>query len=102
MMKSLLIPVLMLLSSAASAQTIFSDSVSTYAQNVGSRVTVQMKSVNGSGSRLSIQKSFTYSNGITTQPFNFQFSGSTPYKITNQFNSTVNTFSNVVPSFKFD
>lgn len=101
-MKSLLIPVLMLLSSAASAQTVFSNSVSTYAQNVGSRVTVQMKSVNGSSARLNIQKTFTYNNGITNQSFNFQFSGSTPYKITNQFNSTVNTFSNVVPSFKFD
>ncbi len=102
MMKSILIPLLMLLSSAASAETVFSNSVSTYAQNVGSRVTVQMKSVNGSSARLNIQKPFTYSNGITAQSFSFQFSGSTPFKITNQFNSTVNTFSNVVPSFKFD
>jgi len=103
-MKSIILVALLAVAAPTSAQTSFSSSgsVSQLATNIGAKTTVQMKSVNGSSAKLNIQKSFTYKNGTTNQSFNFQFSGSTPYKITNQFNSTVNIFSNVVPTFKFD
>lgn len=101
-MKSIILLALLAVASPAAAQTSFSSSgsVSQLGTNIGAKTTVQMKSVNGSSSRMTVQRSFSYSNGATTG--SFTFSGSTPYKVTNQFNSNTNTFSNVIPSFKFD
>lgn len=103
-MKSIILLALLAIATPASAQTAFSSSgsVSQTATNIGAKTTVQMKSVNGSSSRMTVQRSFSFSNGIATGSFSFTFSGSTPYKVTNQFNSNTNTFSNVIPSFKFD
>ena len=103
-MKSIILLAMLAIAPPASAQTSFSssDSVSRLADNIGARITVQMKSVNGSSARMNVQRTFSYSNGATIGAFSFTFSGSTPYKVTNQFNSSTNTFSNVIPSFKFD
>lgn len=103
-MKSIILLAILAVASPASAQTSFSssDSVSRLADNVGAKTIVQMKSVNGSSSRMNVQRTLSYSNGAISNSFSFTFSGSTPFKITNQFNSSTNTFSNVIPSFKFD
>ena len=103
-MKSIILLALLAIATPASAQTAFSTSgsVSQLATNIGANTTVQMKSVNGSSARMNVQRTFSYSNGATTNSFNSTFSGSTPYKVTNQFNNSTTTFSNVIPSFKFD
>ena len=103
-MKLVLLALLLAIASPASAQTSFSTSgsVSQVGNNIGTRTVVQMKSVNGSSARMNVQRTFSYSNGVAINSFSFTFSGSTPFKITNQFNSSTNTFSNVIPSFKFD
>lgn len=94
---------LLAIATPVSAQTAFSSSgsVSQTASNIGAKTIVQMKSVNGSSARMNVQRAFSYSNGVTTNSVSFNFLGSTPYKVTNQFNSSVNTFSNVLPSFNF-
>lgn len=103
-MKSIILLAMLAIATPASAQTSFSssDSVSRLADNVGTKTVIQMKSVNGSSARMNVQRTFSYSNGVPMGSFSFTFSGSTPYKVTNQFNSSTNTFSNVIPSFKFD
>jgi hypothetical protein len=103
-MKSIILLALLAIATPTSAQTAFSSSgsVSQTATNIGAKTIVQMKSVNGSSARMNVQRNFSYSNGVTTNSFSFTFSGSTPYKVTNQFNSSTSTFSNVIPSFKFD
>lgn len=103
-MKLVLLALALAIATPASAQTSFSssDSVSRLADNVGTKTIIQMKSVNGSSIRMNVQRTFSYSNGATIGAFSFTFSGSTPYKVTNQFNNYTSTFSNVIPSFKFD
>lgn len=102
-MKRIMMLALLTVTTPASAEPAFtsSASVSYFASNIGAKTIVQMKSVNGSSARMNVQRAFSYSNGVTTNSFNFTFSGSTPYKVTNQFNSSVTAFSNVLPSFTF-
>lgn len=103
-MKYIMLLALLAITKPASAEPTFtsSASVSHFASSIGAKTIVQMKSVNGSSARMNVQRTFSYSNGVSTNTFNFTFSGSTPYRVTNQFNNSISTFSNVIPSFNFN
>jgi hypothetical protein len=84
----------------AVSQTSFSASVSQTASNIGSKVTIQLRSNTPSSSRGNFSQTFSYNNGVTNFNRNFNITGSTNFKIDSQINSTTTTFTNN-PSFKW-
>jgi hypothetical protein len=86
----------------APAQTSFStsNSVSQFASNIGSKVTIQLRSDTPSSSRGNFLQTFSYNNGVTNFNRSFNITGSTNFKIDSQINSTTTTFTNN-PKFKW-
>jgi hypothetical protein len=86
----------------AVSQTTFSTSnnVSQFASNIGSKVTIQLRSNTPSSSRGNFSQTFSYNNGVINFNRNFNITGSTNFKIESQINSTTNTFTNN-PNFKW-
>lgn len=95
---------LAIFATSVDAETVsnYSASISRLADSVGTRTTIQLKSTINSSSTISITKTFSYSNADTTSAFNYRAAGSSPFSITNQFNTSITTFSNVNNSFKFN
>ena len=77
----------------SAAQTM-TGSVSRLDSNVGSRITIQLRSNTPSFFSGTFAQTFSYQNGVTNTTRNFNFVGNTNYNIVSTFNSTPTTFTN--------
>ena len=104
MKKLIAIGLISLLPSFATAETVFKQqaSVSTFAQNVGSRITIQVFSNKPSSFKGSFSQGFSYNNGTSVNSFakNFSMTGNPNFNITSQFNNNTSIFTNS-PNFKW-
>lgn len=85
---------------SSAQQTSFSNSVSQYAQNIGSKVTIQLQSNKPSSFSGNFAQTFSYQNGATNFTRNFNFGGTTNFNITSTINNNTTTFTNN-PKFKW-
>lgn len=104
MKKIIAVVLVSLLPSLATAETVFKQqaSVSTFEQNVGSRITVQVFSNKPSSFKGNFSQSFSYNNGTSVNNFskNFSATGNPNFNITSQFNNNTSIFTNS-PKFKW-